>query len=340
VAAAIRSGQAVLTAEIPHDYVERVALDTEHLEILRKLDLRSSIAVPLRARGETLGALALFLSGSDRRYGPADLSLANELAGRAALAIDNARLYREARRAVQVRDEFLSVAAHELKTPVTTLLGFAQLLIGQLNQKGVLDERMVGQAVRAVERGSNRMSRLVSQILDISRLDGGRLVLDYQDTDLAALVRGIATAMQTTTNRHMLVVRTPECVPATVDSLRLEQVVTNLLDNAIKYSPAGGQIVVEFEQPSPELARLCVADHGIGIEPERRQHIFERFYQAREGDHASGMGLGLYISRQIVELHGGAIRPEFPPEGGARFFVDLPTGLANGVAGLGMERTP
>ena len=134
--------------------------------------------MPLHARGETTGALALFVSGPTRQYGPDDLALAEELAGRAALAVDNARLYREARRAIQVRDEFLSVAAHELKTPITTLLGFAQLLLSQLNQAEGLDERIVGRALRAVEQGSKRMSRLVSQILDVSRLDGGRLVLD------------------------------------------------------------------------------------------------------------------------------------------------------------------
>jgi signal transduction histidine kinase len=340
VAAAMRTGQPVLTATIPDHYFETIAQDAEHLEILRKLDLRSSIVVPLRARGETPGALALFLSNTDRRYGPAELSLAQELAARAALAVDNARLYREARRAVQMRDEFLSVAAHELKTPVTTLLGFSQLLLSQLSQKGVLDDRVVGQAIRAVERGSNRMSRLVSQILDVSRLDGGRLVLDRQITDLAALVQGLATAMQTTTRRHTLLVRAPVRVPALVDPLRLEQVVTNLLDNAIKYSPQGGEIEVELVQPSPGMARLAVTDHGIGILPERQQHIFERFYQAHEGDHASGMGLGLYISRQIVELHGGSIKPEFPPDGGTRFVIDLSTGLAAGAPGSGAERTP
>jgi signal transduction histidine kinase len=340
VAEAMRTGRPVLTAVIPDHYVETIAQDAGHLEILRKLDLRSSIVVPLRARGETAGVLALFLSRTDRPYGPVDLSLAEELAGRAALAVDNARLYREARRAVQVRDEFLSVAAHELKTPVTTLLGFAQLLLSQLKQKGALDDRIVGKALRAVEQGSKRMSRLVSQILDVSRLDGGRLVLDRQITDLAALVHEIASAMQTTTSRHTLLVRTPAQVRALIDPLRLEQVVTNLLDNAIKYSPAGGQIEVELALPAPGMARLAVADHGIGIPPERRQHIFERFYQAHEGSHGSGMGLGLYISRQIVELHGGSIRPEFPPDGGTQFSIELPTGLTDGLPGSGSERAP
>jgi signal transduction histidine kinase len=117
-------------------------------------------------------------------------------------------------------------------------------------------------------------------------------------------------------------------------------VLTNLLDNAIKYSPEGGQIRIELEQPSPGSARLVITDRGVGIQPERRQHIFDRFYQANEGDHVSGMGLGLYISRQIVELHGGSIWPEFPSDGGTRFFVDLPTGLTDGVPGGEREEIP
>lgn len=337
VALAMRTGQTVLDAVIPDDYFETIAQDAEHLEILKGLDLRSSIIVPLRARGETPGALALFLSGPDRQYGMADVSLAQELAGRAALAIDNARLYRDAQRAIQIRDEFLSVAAHELKTPVTTLLGFAQLLLSQLKRPGGPDERVVSRTLLAIERGSNRMSHLVSQILDISRLESGRLVLDRQMTDLAALVQDIVTAMQTTTSRHTLCLKTADHVLALVDPIRLEQVVTNLLDNAIKYSPGGGPIDVELMQPDPESARLTVADHGVGIPPERRPHVFERFYQAHEGDHASGLGLGLYISRQIVELHGGSIEPEFPPDGRTLFSVTLPTGLTAGSPASGGE---
>jgi signal transduction histidine kinase len=130
-------------------------------------------------------------------------------------------------------------------------------------------------------------------------------------------------------------VRAPATLPALVDSLRLEQVVTNLLDNAIKFSPAGGQIDVELSEPAPGMGRLAVTDHGIGIPPERRQHIFERFYQAHDGDHVAGLGLGLYISRQIVELHGGAIEPEFPPEGGCRFTIDLPTQPTDAVTEIG-----
>jgi signal transduction histidine kinase len=331
VATAIRTRQPILTPVISRDHRESIAENAEHLETMRALDFHSSIVVPLHARGETTGALGLFVADPARQYGPADLALAEQLAGRAGLAIDNARLYREARRAIQVRDEFLSVAAHELKTPVTTLLGFAQLLLSQLSRKVALDDRMVERSLRAVEQGSKRMSRLVAQILDVSRLDGGRLVLDREDTDLAALVQSIVEGIQTTTGRHTLCVRTPDTLPALVDPLRLEQVVTNLLDNAIKFTPMGGRIDVELAEPSPGTARLTVTDHGVGIPPERRQHIFERYYQAHEGDHVAGMGLGLYISRQIVERHGGSITPEFPLDGGCRFVIDLPTEPVEGA---------
>jgi signal transduction histidine kinase/putative methionine-R-sulfoxide reductase with GAF domain len=324
VATAVRTRQSVFTPVISPDHRESIAENAEHRQTLRALGFHASIVVPLHARGETTGALALFVSDPARQYGPTDLALAESLAGRAALAVDNARLYREARRAIQVRDEFLSVAAHELKTPVTTLLGFSQLLLTQLSRPDALDARLLDRALRAVEQGSRRMSRLVTQILDISRLDGGRLVLEYHDSDLSTLVQGIAEAMQTTTSRHTLRVQTPDTLPCLVDSLRMEQVVTNLLDNAIKFSPAGGDVDVELSEPAPGIGHLAVTDHGVGIPPERRQHIFERFYQAHERDHVAGLGLGLYISRQIVELHGGSITPEFPPEGGCRFTIDLP----------------
>jgi signal transduction histidine kinase len=122
--------------------------------------------------------------------------------------------------------------------------------------------------------------------------------------------------------------------------LRLEQVTSNLLDNAIKFSPKGGRIEVELADLTPGMARLTVTDSGIGIPPDRREHIFERFYQAHDRDHVSGMGLGLYISRQIVELHGGSIAHELPPDGGCRFVIDLPTRPVDGTLAERKEAAP
>jgi len=324
VAQAMRTGQPILTPVIPQAYVGAIAQDAEHLEIMRRLDFQSSMTVPLKARGDVLGALAFFSSDRDRRYDRADLALAEDLARRAGLAVDNARLYREAQRAIRARDEFLLVAAHELKTPLTTMLGFAQMLLRHLTPDGQANHLLVQRALQAIEQQSERLSRLVARLLDVARIEGGRLMIEPVVTDLVPLVEGVVDTMQASTREHRLVVRTPRSLEALVDPLRLEQVLTNLIDNAIKFSPRDGQIDVDLSVNSIGMVRLAVTDRGPGIPPEGRHRIFDRFYQARSGDLASGMGLGLYICRQIVEQHGGSISAEFPAEGGTRFVVILP----------------
>jgi GAF domain-containing protein len=187
VAQAMRTGQPILTPVIPETYVGAIAQDAEHLEIMRRLAFRSSMTVPLKARGDVLGALAFFSSDPERRYDTTDLALAEDLARRAGLAVDNARLYREAQRAIRARDEFLSVAAHELKTPITTMLGFAQILLKHLTPGGQIDEQIVPRALRAIEQQSERLSRLVTRLLDIARIEGGRLAVEPVVTDLVPL---------------------------------------------------------------------------------------------------------------------------------------------------------
>src|SRR6188768_3948392 len=193
VAEAMRTGQPILTPVIPQAYVGAIAQDAEHLEIMRRLDFRSSMTVPLQARGEVLGALAFFSSDPERRYDRADLALAEDLARRAGLAVDNARLYREAQRAIRARDEFLSVAAHELKTPLTTMLGFAQMLLKHLTPDGQSDQPIVRRALQAIEQQSERLARLVTRLLDIARIEGGRLMIEPIVTDVVPVVDGVDT---------------------------------------------------------------------------------------------------------------------------------------------------
>jgi signal transduction histidine kinase len=325
VAQAMRTRTSILTPRIPQTYVNTIAQDAEHLEIMRRLDFRSSMTVPLEARGDVLGALAFFTSDPDRRYDAADLALAEDLARRAGLALDNARLYRESQRAIRARDEFLSVAAHELKTPMTSMLGFAQMLLKYLTPDRQIDEQIVRRALQSIEQQSERLSRLVSRLLDIARIEGGRLTVEPTRVDVVALVNGVVSTLQAASGRAQVVVRAPADLEAYVDPLRFEQVVTNLLDNAMKFSPPGAEIDVEISLTSLDMVRLAVTDRGPGIPVEDRDHIFERFYQAPSGNLSAGMGLGLYICRQIVEQHGGSISAEHPPEGGARFVVMVPS---------------
>jgi len=177
---------------------------------------------------------------------------------------------------------------------------------------------------------AHKLSRLVGQLLDVSRLDTGKLTIEPEPTDLAVLVDQVVAAFRSLTSAHTFSLRAPASLEVEADSLRIEQVLTNLLDNAVKYSPQGGLIEVGLRRASPTTAEVSIRDYGLGIAPEKRARIFERFYQAHENGYASGMGLGLYVSREIVELHGGHIRAEFPTDAGTRVVVELPLPVASG----------
>jgi PAS domain S-box-containing protein len=229
-----------------------------------------------------------------------------------------------AEQAVRQRDEFLSVAAHELKTPLTSLLGFAEAL-GRLYERGRVPEtELLRQALQTIARQSQKINGLVNQLLDVSRIEAGRLQIERKQTDLISIIRAVVADAQARTTAHTFIVRTPDSMIGNVDSLRLEQVITNLIDNAVKYSPDGGEIAISVSQNADRLAQISVRDHGIGIPEAERVHIFDRYYQAHSGAHRSGMGLGLYISRQIVELHGGRMEAEFPLDGGTEIRISLP----------------
>ena len=230
--------------------------------------------------------------------------------------------------ALNMRDEFLSVASHELKTPITALSAYAQLALRRIHGQGQLDPDRVEQTLQAITGQAERLTRLLNQLLDISRLESGKLSLEAQLTDVQALVGHVLMAAETSADQqHTFALNTPPALEAVVDPLRLEQVLVNLLDNAVKYSPQGGHIELDLRQPTPDVFEVSVRDHGLGIPPDKRDHIFERFYQAHPNAQRGGMGLGLYITRQIVDLHGGSIRAEFPDDGGTRFVVSLPMGV-------------
>jgi excisionase family DNA binding protein len=242
----------------------------------------------------------------------------------ALLAERDARAAAEA--ALRMRDEFLSIAAHELRTPITSLRGYAQLAQRRLERDGQVAPERVVPALEAVSGQAGKLSRLVDQLLDISRLEAGKLVLQTHPADLTMLVAQVVSSARTWSDQHEIVLSAPNSLLAEVDPLRLEQVLTNLLDNAIKYSPDGGRIEVTLLRLGA-TAELSVRDFGLGIPPEQRERIFDRFYQAHANGYLSGMGLGLHIAREIVELHGGTIRAEFPPDGGTRLVVTLPIAL-------------
>lgn len=233
-----------------------------------------------------------------------------------------ARLLAEA--AIQVRDDFLSVAAHELKTPLTGLRVNAQILTRRL-RKGDLDmPPWLSDGLRTIDQQAERLVRLIEQLFDLSRLDHGKQELERTPTDLTALTEKLVAAFRTRSHKHPIVLTAEPELVVDADPVGIEQILSNLLVNAIKYSPDGGQIDVELGAHGPDQVRLSVRDRGIGIPLDKRGAIFERFYQAHAEDHRSGLGLGLYISQQIARLHDGEITVEFPPDCGTRFVTILP----------------
>ena len=260
------------------------------------------------------------------------LNISQDVTERKRAELDRERLLESERRAradaeaaLRQRDEFLSVAAHELKTPLTSLRGQAELTMRRIERKGVADPQEVRRALEVIDRQVDRLAALVAQLLDISRLEAGQFELERQRVDLVPLVREVASTMQSATARHTVAVRAPASLEAVVDPLRLRQVLYNLIDNAIRYSPEGGPVEVDLNTAGPGRLRIAVRDYGMGVPPEQRARLFRRYFQAAARP-AGGLGLGLYISRRIVELHGGRIWAEFPAEGGSRFVVELPTG--------------
>src|SRR5258708_8816955 len=230
----------------------------------------------------------------------------------------------EAEKAVQERDMFLSVAAHELKTPVTSLRGFAQTILRQMNRDTPLDPERVRHAFITIDQRSTRLAQLVSQLLDMSRIEAGQLQLDKAPTLITDLVSNIINMVQPGTDKHTFVINATDSFSIQVDPLRLEQVITNLIDNAVKYSPDGGPVYVDVWLEDNEWACIAVTDCGIGIPVEHRDHIFDRFYRAHAGNNVSGIGLGLYVSKQIVLLHHGTLEVDFPSDRGSRFIIRLP----------------
>jgi PAS domain S-box-containing protein len=320
--AEMEARRAILLEQMPPDMIDAYAQDEGHARALRAMNMRSAIMVPLAAHGRLVGAMSLIASGESRTYTPADVRLAEQIAQRAALAIENARLYDEARRAIQSRDDVLGVVAHDLRNPLGSILLQAEVLRSSGGEPGSRPH----ERAESIARSARRMNRLIQDLLDVTRMEAGSLSIDRARIAAGEVLGECAEAQRPLAAAASLELRlevAPDLPDVLADRDRLQQVFENLIGNAIKFTGPGGAIAVGAAPRDGEV--LCwVADTGAGIPAEDLPHVFDRFWQAqRPGRH--GAGLGLAIARGIVEAHGGRIWVESTPGRGSTFFFTMPT---------------
>ncbi len=330
VGAVLRTGEPEMVAHVPGAVLENMARDAEHLRILRELGARSFLCVPVSWRGKTLGALTYVHSQSGRYYTPLDLLVATDLARRAGIAMENAHLYFELRDADRRKDEFLATLAHELRNPLAPLRNALTLLRSPGD-----DPQARRETQDMMERQLAQMVRLVDDLLDVSRITRGRIALRKQTIRLDEVVQSAVEISRTLIDDagHALTVQLPaDPVYVHADPTRLAQIFSNLLNNAAKYTPDGGQIILSAARRDENRVLVRVQDNGSGIDAKMLPHVFDLFAQEdRSLERAQGgLGIGLSLVRRLVELHGGRVAAHSPGRGlGSEFVVDLPAARAH-----------
>jgi signal transduction histidine kinase len=329
VAHVLSKGESVLHSDIAEEHLREFGAAPESQAIMRTLAPVSGIIVPLKTRGKTLGAMTLLSTDSARRYVDADLALASDLADRAALALDNARLYGEAQRAIRLRDDFLAFASHDLKSPLTAIKGTADVLERRARRSTEPEALRSVELLERISQTATRMAGLIDQILDVAQLRAGQqLQLEREPTNLVTLAHRIVRDFQLSTS-HVIVVESAETeLLGDWDAARVERVISNLVNNSIKYSPTGSDITLALcrENGGTEAwAVLDVCDHGVGIPDDELPRVFDRFYRGRNVvGKVHGTGIGLAGVRQIVEQHGGRISVASTDGGGTTVSVRFP----------------
>jgi PAS domain S-box-containing protein len=327
----LRTGESELYSHIHDEMLVAAAIDDEHLQLMREIGFASAMIVPLSVQGQVLGAITFVTAESGRHYGASDLAFMEDLARRAAVSIDNARLYRtaqEARRIAEesnrLKDEFLATVSHELRTPLTAILGWTHLL-----RAGQLDEQSAARALETIERNARSQNQLIEDLLDVSRIITGKLRLDIRPVDPGSFIDSAIEAVRPAAEAKEI--RLQKVIDTGVSAIsgdpeRLQQVVWNLLSNAIKFTPKGGRVQIRLERINSHI-EIAITDSGSGIKSEFLPYVFDRFRQA-DGTYTrqhGGLGLGLSIVRHLVELHGGTVEASSHGEGqGATFSVKLP----------------
>ena len=316
------TGQPVLEAEVTTEFVRAAFAEPAQARTVEALGPRSLICVPLVDSGKAIGALTLVTSGSGRIYDEADLFLAADVARRAAVVVEHARLFHQAEQATRARDDILAVVAHDLRNPLNTVTMAISLMLETTPVERTQERRQQ----EIVRRAADSMNRMIQDLLDVKRMESGHLSIDVKSESpdvlvndtidmLRPLASGSAIGMEASIAENL--------PPVLADAARIQQVLSNLVGNAVKFTPRQGTITVAADLLETEV-RFAVTDTGPGIPPEQVPHIFGRFWQAKSSDRR-GIGLGLAIAKGIVEAHNGRIWVESQVGLGSTFYFTLPS---------------
>ncbi|MEH2209949.1 PAS domain-containing hybrid sensor histidine kinase/response regulator [Nostoc sp.] len=320
----LRTGKPELVTNILESSLQKKSSNEEHFSLLRQLQIKSQMVVPLLVRNRKLGTILFASAQPGRHYTTVDLEMAEELAQHAAFAIENAQLYQHAQEANRIKEEFLAIVSHELRTPLNSMLGWVQLI-----RTRKWDEVTTSKALETIERNAKLQRKLIEDILDISRIVQGQIRLNLRKVDLIPVIQGAIEAVHPTSEIKDIQVEfhlDSSVGQVMGDAERLQQVVWNLLSNAVKFTPNGGRVEIYLEQVNSN-AQITVSDTGKGISADFLPYIFERFRQADSTTTRAdnGLGLGLAIVHHLVEMHSGTVSAVSEGEGrGAKFTVLLP----------------
>src|SRR5215210_114741 len=318
----VTTGEPVLEREITPAFIRASFAEPEQRRTVEALEPRSLICVPLVNSGGPLGALTLVTSGSGRQFEIADLSLAADLARRAAIVVEHTRLFHEAQQATRARDDVLAVVAHDLRNPLNTVIMATSLMLDSTPVERPQERRQV----EIVRRAADRMNRMIQDLLDVKRLESGRLGIDSRSESAASLVTDTVEMLLPLAHGSGITLDTKvadNLLSVMADAARIQQVLSNLVGNAVKFTPRDGHVTVSAE-PIDGGVKFGVTDNGPGIPPDQLPHIFGRFWQAMPSDRR-GIGLGLAIAKGIVEAHGGMIWVESQVGAGSTFYFTLPS---------------
>jgi signal transduction histidine kinase/PAS domain-containing protein len=338
LAQVLRTAESEFVPIMTDAFLAEMVTTPSALEWFQQVGMRSYLCVPLLSRGRVLGTLSLAMTTPDRRLTRRDLETAEEIGRRAGVALENAQLYEQARRAIEARQKVLAVVSHDLRNPLTAIDMNATLLLRKC-PPGKEGER-ARQPVQRIIDSAQRMAGLIKDLLDTSSIDAGRFAVDMQDHDLDAVLTEALEMFRRRATQKSIRLRKGRGTPQAMiqcDRERILQVLSNLIGNAVKFTEKGGSISVGAQMTSDHVL-VAVHDTGPGISEKDLPHIFDFYWQTEAtARHHKGLGLGLAIAKEIVQAHGGLIWAESNPGQGSRFFFTLPVAAARLSVELSMD---